>query len=86
MGFGHLESFPSFIGCIGDILFGGKLLSLAQSSSNELTLSGCSITSITTSFDESMPDIPLPIVGTNGRQTKEERKAVNTDESKISCI
>nr|CAD2195397.1 unnamed protein product [Meloidogyne enterolobii] len=76
LGFGRLESSPSFVGCIGDILFGGQLLSLAQSSANELTLSGCSIAGLnefTSSIDESLPDLPLPAVNAE-RQTQEEKK------------
>ncbi|KAL7074923.1 hypothetical protein ACQ4LE_005689, partial [Meloidogyne hapla] len=86
LGFGRLESSPSFVGCIGDILLGGQLLSLAQSSANELTLSGCSIAGLNefpSSIDESMPDIPLPVVNAEQRQPKEESKKGEIDENKI---
>ncbi|KAL3080577.1 hypothetical protein niasHT_036523 [Heterodera trifolii] len=51
LAFGRLESSAlssahsiGFVGCLGDLLFGAQqLLSLASSSSNELTLSGCTM-------------------------------------------
>jgi hypothetical protein len=52
LAFGRLESSPSFVGCLGDVLFGGQLMSLAQGSANELTLSGCTLADVSTSKEE----------------------------------
>jgi hypothetical protein len=43
LAFGRLESSGSFVGCLGDVLLGGRLMSLAQGTSNELTMSGCTM-------------------------------------------
>uniref|UniRef100_A0A183BHU9 TLDc domain-containing protein n=1 Tax=Globodera pallida TaxID=36090 RepID=A0A183BHU9_GLOPA len=51
LAFGRLESSAlsssahsgGFVGCLADILFGTKMLSLDTSSSNEFTLSGCTM-------------------------------------------